>query len=188
MTLHLTHEVFFKFCRQLFSNNKISKKRQKRILFSTIFVELTGLERKGGERNRLNHSKDFFFGSLFCSEGAFNLFSFSNNWHSRNTCLGSFIMSRCWCCWLPFYIWLFDEMPKWISIIFPFQLARCRLIYASRRQLCLTFPKCLSWILVLISIKMGLSVVKFIAFFLSFSLNFFFFCAISWDQKQSEEN
>lgn len=128
MTLHLTHERtserLWNFADNFFS---FSTKEENAFYHRQFSLNWQGSKRmearKTATKNRLNHSTTFF---VFFFRGAFNLFSFPNNWHSQNT---SSIHSscRCWCCCQPSIFDCFDEMPKWISIIFC-SFGRCRFL------------------------------------------------------------
>lgn len=129
-------------------------RRKNAFYHRTFFVKLTGLRKSEQNGDGETTSKTLREVKIehFCllksfnnlslarflasSEGTFNLFSFSNNWHSQNTFS---IHSSCLPDAADSYTWLVDEMPKWISIIFCSFAAvvSLPLIYASRRQLCL---------------------------------------------------
>lgn len=129
---------------------------------------------------------------------SFNLFSFPNNWHSRNTLsIHSSCLARCCCSYLT--AWRNAKMDfdnflfmRRLSFLFP-------LIYAPSQTVMPPYIPQMSLVNSLISIKIGLSAVKFMVatlgsiahsrpsfylFFINFLLSYFLRCF--GDQKRAE--
>ena len=143
MTLHLTHGYFWASLFFLFGKIFFSIRRSRHFIIDSFFFLF-----------RVNWQVSKRSGGRSCAEDS--LKSFNNilrrrersiYFHSQIIDILKILFSihsscRCRCCLPDFYIWLFDEMPKWISIIFcslcPLSFPFPPLIYAFRRQLCLS--------------------------------------------------